>query len=896
MNSHSAAGDKESRARHLVHASVVASSLISAGVAHAQDSDASSSSELLQEVTVTATRQEQVLSKVPISISAFTQEQMQARGVKQVDDLVRLTPGLTLARAPTGLNTISIRGISSGAGAGTTGVYIDDAPIQVRNIGYGAGTAFPAIFDLERVEVLRGPQGTLFGAGSEGGTVRFIQTVPSLKDYSVYARGELSNTRNGDMTYEGGAALGGPIVDDRLGFRVSGYYRREGGYIDGVTGTPAVVDPSGASYGRSLSFTRTGIAREDTNWSRTTGFRAALKWLLADSLAVTPSVSYQKQHINDGGGTYWLAASDLGARDFARAVYTAGNPATDPALTALDSPDTDEGDDEFYLPALAITWNLGAVDFISNSAYFDRKNHQWLEFSNFYSFFYGISRFALPGNKAASVYRNSQQNFTQELRLQSSDSDARLNWVVGTFYSRNTQTAQQRIGVNFLANATPAVGTFFDPQPGFTDGAPFGPGFSALENYFGVPIDPGSVMWGADFTTVDKQIAGFAQTDFKITSKLILTTGVRVSRNELTLAADYSGPENNLRYAHGIACVPNTSFPTSFDADGFPLTFDCDPADRVAVGQYSPGTGPFTPVYPVSNASTRETAVTPKVGLSYQLNDANMFYATASKGFRPAGASLLVPISQCAPDLARLGYTDSSGRSTQPLVFDSDSVWSYEIGTKNRVANGRVLLDASVYRIRWSNIQTNVGLNECGYNFVDNNGSVTSQGFDLGFQARPVDALLLSGAVGYSKATFDQDTVTPNGSTILFGKGTGVPGASPPWTVYLSGQYDFHLFGDRRFYARTDFTHSTEAREAGNTDPRSASYDPLLQPVNGFSVVNARVGMDLLGADVSLFVNNLTNAAPELAQAHGGVAGPRSLWTGSTLRARSYGVTLSYRY
>jgi outer membrane receptor protein involved in Fe transport len=223
-------------------------------------------------------------------------------------------------------------------------------------------------------------------------------------------------------------------------------------------------------------------------------------------------------------------------------------------------------------------------------------------------------------------------------------------------------------------------------------------------------------------------------------------------------------------------------------------------------------------------------------------------------------------------------------------------VWSYEVGTKNRVANGRVLLDASVYLIRWSNIQTNVGLNDCGYNFVDNNGSVTSKGFDLGFQARPVDPLLLSGAIGYSKATFDQDTVTPNGTTILFGKGAGVPGASPPWTIYLSGQYDFHLFGDRRFYARTDYTHTSEARVAGMTDPRSASYDPLLRPVGSFSVVNARLGMDLLGADVSLFVNNLTDAAPELAQAHGGVAGPRSLWTDSTLRARSYGVTLSYRY
>jgi outer membrane receptor protein involved in Fe transport len=878
-----------------LRASLIASSLFSAAAVHAQNADGSDSGGL-QEVTVTATRVEQVISKVPISISAFTQQQMEAQGVKQVDDLVRLTPGLTLQRLATGTNAISIRGISSGAGAGTTGVYIDDAPIQVRSIGYGAGTAFPAVFDLERVEVLRGPQGTLFGAGSEGGTVRFIQTTPSLKDYSVYARGEFSNTRGGDPTYEGGAAFGGPIIDDRLGFRLSGYYRREGGYIDGITGTPTVVDPSGASYGNSITFDRTGVARENTNWLRTTGFRGALKFMATDSLAVTPSVTYQKQHVNDGSGTYWLSTSNPRSHDYTRPIYTAGNPATNPGLTALDSPDTDEGDDEFTLPAVTIDWNLGPVELVSNSSYFDRKNHQWLEFSNFYSFFYGISRFALPGNKAASVYRNSQKNYTQELRLQSTDADSRLNWVVGAFYSHNKQTAQQRIGVNFLVNASPAVGTFFDPQPGFTGGAPFGPGFSALENYFGVPADPGSVLWGADFTTVDKQMAGFAQADFKITPALTLTAGVRVSKNDLALDALYSGPENNLKYAHGMACVPNTSYPTSFDADGFPLTFDCAPQNRVAIGQYRPGTGPFAPEYPTSNATNSESAVTPKVGLSYQLNDANMVYATASKGFRPAGASLLVPASQCGPDLGRLGYTDANGNSTQPELFESDSVWSYELGTKNRVANGRVLLDASVYLIRWSNIQTNVGLNECGYTFVDNNGSVTSKGFDLGFQARPIDPLLLTGAIGYSDATFDHDTVTPNGTTVLFGEGTTVPGSSPPWTIYLSGQYDFHLFAGRRFYARADYTHSTEAREGGVTDLRSGSYDPLLRPVEAYSVVNARLGVDLAGADVSLFINNLTDSDPELAKGHGGVAGPRALWTSSTLRARTYGLTVSYRY
>jgi len=133
-----------------------------------QDAESSSGGGL-EEVTVTATRRTETESKVPISITAFTKEQMDSQGLRQVDDLVRFTPGLNINHAGNGGNDVSIRGISSGAGAGTTGIYIDDTPIQVRNIGYNPGTTFPALFDLERVEVLRGPQGTLFGAGSEGG-------------------------------------------------------------------------------------------------------------------------------------------------------------------------------------------------------------------------------------------------------------------------------------------------------------------------------------------------------------------------------------------------------------------------------------------------------------------------------------------------------------------------------------------------------------------------------------------------------------------------------------------------------------------------------------------------------------------------------------------------------
>src|SRR6266478_3639812 len=146
----------------------------------------------LEEIVVTATRREERLQDVPVSVMAFSQEKLDAQGLKNIDDLSRLSPGLNFQR--NGMRSagnyndegsdINIRGVDSTDGTSTTAIYIDDSPIQTRHIGFGSINAFPALFDLDRVEVLRGPQGTLFGAGAEGGVVRFLAPDPVLKKSS----------------------------------------------------------------------------------------------------------------------------------------------------------------------------------------------------------------------------------------------------------------------------------------------------------------------------------------------------------------------------------------------------------------------------------------------------------------------------------------------------------------------------------------------------------------------------------------------------------------------------------------------------------------------------------------------------------------------------------------
>jgi outer membrane receptor for ferrienterochelin and colicin len=143
-----------------------------------------------------------------------------------MQDLVCYTPGVNIDTSIT--NQISIRGISSSGGAGTTGIYIGDTPIQMRSVGFNPDDTLPITFDLDRVEVLRGPQGTLFGAGSEGGTVRYILTAPQLHGSSTYVRSQLALTEGGQPSYELGAAHGMTLIDGTLGIRGSAWYRKDG--------------------------------------------------------------------------------------------------------------------------------------------------------------------------------------------------------------------------------------------------------------------------------------------------------------------------------------------------------------------------------------------------------------------------------------------------------------------------------------------------------------------------------------------------------------------------------------------------------------------------------------------------------------------------------------------
>jgi iron complex outermembrane receptor protein len=800
----------------------------------------------LEEIVVTATRREERLSDVPISVAAYSTERMDVQGVRSIDDIARLTPGISFSRTDNrnaGASSIAIRGISSTVAASTTGIYLDDTPIQTRIIGAGASNfnAYPAVFDLERVEVLRGPQGTLFGSGSEGGTLRFITPQPSVEKFSAYARVEGAFIEDGGTNYEAGGAIGGPIIDGKLGFRLSAWSRRDGGYVDRVNTDPLPGDAPLAVHDLDPTTpptvlptrTRVGpVVEEDANFQDSRVFKGALGLVPFDGMNIVLSVYHQNIRNNDTN-TYWLGISDPD-----KGVYRQGN--------GLRQPSTDK----FTLPSLNINWDLGPVNLVSNTSYFDRDQSALNDYAAFESSLWaGFWEFPV-GMVAPTKQINTQESWTQEIRL-ASQNDSKLQWVAGVFYQKSTQVSRQFVQDAFLpALFADAVGVPFPaafPCPscapnGLADG-PDGPGLYTFNQ------DPVRAR--------DEQLAGFVQFDYNIIEPLTLTAGVRYSETKFSATAHYFGP---------------------------------------VVGPDVDDAGKKT-----------ERPVTPKFGVSYKLSDDNLVYATAAKGFRVGGYNPQVGLPCTAAPffaLPNLGYFPSPGNPTgRPATFDSDTLWSYELGTKNAFDGGRAMLNASVYYIDWKDIQQGVALAGCGFGFTTNMGRAVSQGFDLEASFRASDSLTLTTAIGYNDAEF-RETVYGGPAAVIpqVSKGDKLPGS--PWTVTATGQYDFSLF-DQAAYIRFDFEHrskgpdDTAALNLANRAPTPPPNLAILVRTPEVNLLSLRAGVQVGSASYSIFVKNLLNENPNLVPgdlATSWFAGDPHGFTGQTLMPRTAGFTFTYRY
>jgi len=829
------------RVRVLLAAASIAP-LILAAHAHAQSASASATSPKatdVSEIVVTATRREQALSKVPESVSAFTAAKMDIQGIKSFADVSKFTPGVTFDPDS---HDISIRGIESTAGSSTTGVYIDDTPVQVRNLGLNANNTEPAVFDLDRVEVLRGPQGTLFGAGSEGGTVRYITNQPSLTTYSGMVRAETDYTQGGAPSYELGVAGGGPIIENKLGFRLSIWDRQDGGYIDRV------------DY-QTLSTTES-----NANWINTLALRGALAWSPIESLKITASIDFQNR-LQNNYDNYWVGISDPGAG------------------TLLNgTPDRMPDKDKFLMPALRIEWDGPGVTFISNTSYYARK-----ELVGGYSgTLYNLSYFqhfltgdpnqqsvwgepALPAgdsggnpiactNNCGALYplltatgpnaatlgpfanyyarntiTNSQYDWTQEFRLQSSKPDSRLQWVVGGFMAFNYQRSTEEIN---------------DPElPALTQ---YLWGTNMLTAW-GENLLPNGDDYINNTSAHDRQIALFGDATYAILPTVKFEVGLRFAWTHFDYSNLNDGPQDLLCSSGG---------------------------DGSGGAGCTPGT---------ASGAEDEKPLTPKFGLTWQVTPDDMLYGTISKGYRIGGATPPLPIPACGPN-------------PFPTQYSSDSVWSYEAGAKGRFFDRSVQASISAFYITWSNIQQAVYVPLCGIQYTTNVGDAVAKGFDFEGQWNLTHAFELEWTVGYTDAQFSKTAYDINGDVLAVkGDAIGEVGATPvPWTISLGAQYNFHLF-DRDSYVRLDDEFESKLTKLTIAeDPGSAYYDPYARNNPATNLLNLRAGMTLDQFSVALFANNVLNSHPQLNYQHQDSA--TALFEAETFRPLTVGLEVNFKY
>lgn len=355
------------------------------------------------DIVVTAQKRSESIQAVPFSITTFSQAELEERGVQSVYDLSRSAPSLTVVSSGPGENNLIIRGISSIAGsAATVGYYFDDTPIAASSnaaLLSTRGVIDPSALDIARIEVLRRPQGTLYGSSSMGGTVRYIANQPDATKIEGNVGADLSGTDHGGFNYNLNAVVNAPIVTDRIALRIAAYYRRDDGFIDRYP-----IDP--ANY---LGIRPGSSAQQNVNTYETYGARASLLLKLGDTLSLTLSIFDRYTKL----GSSFTFDGVPGSLDNPIQVRDVPEPNVQKSLIAN----------------LTIKKQARPIEIVSSSSYYDRRVRITEDASKVVSYF-----FATPTVEPVGITGNYvNHEFTQEVRA-SSSFDGPFQFIVGGFY------------------------------------------------------------------------------------------------------------------------------------------------------------------------------------------------------------------------------------------------------------------------------------------------------------------------------------------------------------------------------------------------------------------------------------------------------------------------------
>jgi iron complex outermembrane recepter protein len=889
--------------------------------AFAQDEAEQADEGAIKDIVVTATRRDESANKIPVAIQALSGDSLSELNVTSFDKLIEFLPNVRAASRGPGASSIYIRGLSSGTPglqiAGTAGsqptvaLYVNDAPASLVGRNLDLYTV-----DLQRVEVLAGPQGTLFGASAMGGAVRYITNKPNLTDFQAGFNSSYSFTRKGEESVAGDAFINIPLVQDKLAFRAVFYADKQGGYIDNVpgtfqmpfnanagvsgripTGNPLLVmralqacqlsavringtPACGTNGGGPLLYnapTRQTInndafVEKDYNDATYVGGRAALTFQISDDWSL--DVMHVRQQLDtDGVFDYEPAIGDLQVTKF----------------------DKNTLDDKVNLTTLTLNGRLGALSLIYTGSYLKHRAEQVADYSGYsniglYLPYYECDRgvyytAAYNGNIGNTCYtpnksyrvRNRTTRMTHEFRV-TTPAENRFRATGGLFYDDN----------KLLDNTD---WSYLQPAAGFiyVRSANLGPAAFPTD-----PNDPsarpGRVGFFNDVKRKDKQFAAYGEASFDIVPDKLTVTG-------------------GLRYYNEKASI-NGSSQTSFATGGR--------------GVYNPVTGTYSAVaappttYGISanlnqlyaDASpAKYTGVLFKGNLTYKLGENSLVYATYSDGFRPGGFNrrpCRVPSAICPTnaDFVRLG------------TYVPDKVQNYEIGGKFSLLDRRMQLNFAAYRIDWNNLQVTLfDQNISNQTFTTNLVDARIMGIEGDLTWRFTPEFTLNGAFSYNDSELkryrkDTQVLRPLGSPLA---------QSPKFQFNTRLHWEKELDSGLMpfFQANLQYVGSSFSDIIDNVSIRYQGSNPTLgyaasTPViyNGVTVrpgdiisplpasvklgsyfkAGASMGVSKDDWRMELFVDNMTDERPELfTSANDGETRT------TTSRPRTIGLRFSYK-
>jgi outer membrane receptor protein involved in Fe transport len=836
---------------------------------------------VLEEIIVTAQHRNQGMQDVPIAMQAFTESTLTQLNITNFDDYVKYLPNVSSASNGPGQSEIYMRGLSAGAqqfqGSGSTGyfpnvaVYLDNQSVQLpsRNLDV-------YVVDVNRIEVLEGPQGTLFGAGAEAGVIRYITNEPKLDKTEATVGAGYSVTAHGDPNSNLTAVLNLPLIADTMAVRAVIYNDSRGGYIDNVPATftrkntdlgihyanyPAVNGqcPNGLPNSGwcvppgSPSLNNNSIAANNINPVTYQGIRGELLYKFNDDWDVLITQTYQD--MNAQGVFYQQPNASDGA------------PLQPLQVTLFNNTYVK---DKFSNTAWTVNGKIGDLKAVYTGGYLNRRIQQLADYTNYarglYADYYQCygpgTGFNINGGKGDPKLKPTcfspnvtwdtvlehNEHLQNEFRL-STPEDWRLRGIVGAYVEDNKVFDQTEWIETTIPSCT-------------ANGAPGTAGNSGcLSNIGTVPgatvgrpgIQAPGVSFYPDALRDTKQTAFFASVDYDIIPKVLtLTAGTRHYRFENSQVGSLT---------QGFTCFEQGTPPNGCLSDSF--NFDA------------------------SNLRSTESGLRSRGNLTWHVTPSVMLYYTYSQGFRPGS------FNQNGGSLHAYG-PDGQQQFVVPKGYTSDSLTNNEIGWKTEWFDHRLQWNGAVYRENWNNVQVsfldpgvagNVTFDTNGQNFV-------VRGLETSILALVTRGLTLqaSASWNHSEQTNSPALIDENPLSVNFGKPItetcnsagasctpvvnpfgpiGAPSASsPPVQFSARARYEFPL-GEYQTFVQASVAHSGHSFTQAGANPTIAamgfvSTTRLRFENPPFTNVDAAVGVSKDAWNAQLYAENLANANTSL--------------------------------